>query len=141
MRAYVSCLNSGVFELTPIDGAAMAALQSMEPSTRALELLKSLEQKGGSVQNPSGYIKAALRREGVGIPPPGQVPEKDVHEPKETQFVDPFSIFRGHEWGRSDGGISTGDSNVGRCRKRSRSARWAERCGRSLSPRNEGGLA
>ena len=68
-----------------------------------------------------------MRREGVEIPPPGKVPAKVVHEPK-AEFVDPFKIFRGHEWGR--GGEWVFSRDVSRGRKRSRSVGSRERFGR-----------
>lgn len=58
-------LNKNVFVANPINDEAIAALNSLGVS-RAMELFKDIEQKGDEVQNPSGYLKAAAAREGVG---------------------------------------------------------------------------
>lgn len=56
-------LSSNVFTNGGIDDEAVAALASLG-FQRAMEICKELEQKGDQVANPSGYIKAAVRREG-----------------------------------------------------------------------------
>jgi hypothetical protein len=60
-------LNEKLFSAKPIDEDAVAAMVGMGRD-RAMELFKELEEKSGSIKNPSGYLKAAARREGFGPP-------------------------------------------------------------------------
>jgi len=55
-------LNANVFQDRHIDPEAIAAVTSLG-AARAMELFKDVEEKQGQVQNPSGYLKAAVKRE------------------------------------------------------------------------------
>ncbi|CAJ1441187.1 unnamed protein product [Effrenium voratum] len=61
-------LNHNVFQHAPLDGEAIEALGSM-PLARAFDMLKDLESKGAEVKNPSGYVKASVKREHAGLGP------------------------------------------------------------------------
>lgn len=61
----ITWLNGNVFTAAPLDQEAREAAASL-PLERALEILKDLEGKSTSVSNPSGYVKAAVRREPSG---------------------------------------------------------------------------
>eukprot|EP00913_Durusdinium_trenchii_P019553 g18380.t1 len=63
--ARITWLNGNVFTAAPLDQEAREAAASL-PLERALEILKDLEGKSTSVSNPSGYVKAAVRREPSG---------------------------------------------------------------------------
>lgn len=58
----ITWLNANVFGYAPLDEEAREAAQSV-PLDRALEILKDLEGKSSTVQNPSGYVKASINRE------------------------------------------------------------------------------
>lgn len=55
-------LNDNIFWSGAITTAAIVALSSI-PYARAMELCKDLEEKASKVQNPSGYIYAAVQNE------------------------------------------------------------------------------
>merc|ERR1712066_13442 len=55
-------LNSNVFASNPIDDNAIASMAELEYG-RAMELFKDVEEKAGEVNNPSGYLKAAVKRD------------------------------------------------------------------------------
>jgi len=63
----VTWLNSNVFPSSHIDPEAIEALASLGMN-RAFEILSEVEGKAGDVKNPSGYLKAAARREWEGGP-------------------------------------------------------------------------
>lgn len=56
-------LNANVFLDNPIDDDAVAAMVGMGIS-RAMELFKEIEEKSGTIRNPSGYLKNAAKKEG-----------------------------------------------------------------------------
>jgi len=70
-------LNKNVFASSPIDDEAVAAMAGMG-AARAMELFKEIEEKGGQVRNPSGYLKSAARKEGFGpaAEPPSTSPRQ-----------------------------------------------------------------
>lgn len=69
-------LNHNVYQQhMAINDEAVAALSSLD-FQRAMELCKELEQKGDSVKSPSGYIKAAVTREGGGMMSAGMMSGK-----------------------------------------------------------------
>jgi hypothetical protein len=59
----VQWLNEVLFSAKPIDGYAVAAMVGMGLD-RAEELFMELVEKSGSIRNPSGFLKAAARRQG-----------------------------------------------------------------------------
>eukprot|EP00930_Biecheleria_cincta_P031078 TRINITY_DN2155_c0_g1_i1.p1 TRINITY_DN2155_c0_g1~~TRINITY_DN2155_c0_g1_i1.p1 ORF type:complete len:806 (-),score=183.07 TRINITY_DN2155_c0_g1_i1:98-2284(-) len=63
----VTWLNSNVFENSHIDPEAIEAVASLGVE-RAFEMLAEVEGKASEVKNPSGYLKAAARREWEGGP-------------------------------------------------------------------------
>lgn len=79
-------LNMNVFVGRPIDDDAVGAMIGMGVG-RAMELFKDIETK--NVNNPSGYLKAAARREGLGPPgqPQQQQPQRQqVGAPRQQQM-------------------------------------------------------
>eukprot|EP00435_Cladocopium_sp_Y103_P075371 s194_g57.t1 len=58
----ITWLNANVFGYAPLDEETREAAASV-PLDRALEILKDLEGKSATVQNPSGYVKASIKRE------------------------------------------------------------------------------
>eukprot|EP00434_Breviolum_minutum_P019066 symbB.v1.2.016807.t2/scaffold1292.1/size223628/5 len=60
--ARITWLNGNVFGHAPLDQEAREAAASI-PLERAFEILKELEGKSDTVQNPSGYVKASIKRE------------------------------------------------------------------------------
>lgn len=66
-------LNRKLFQASPIDGEAVAAMKGMG-AARAMELFREVEEK--EARNPSGYLKRAAAREGFG--PPGQPPPREA---------------------------------------------------------------
>eukprot|EP00434_Breviolum_minutum_P019065 symbB.v1.2.016807.t1/scaffold1292.1/size223628/5 len=58
----ITWLNGNVFGHAPLDQEAREAAASI-PLERAFEILKELEGKSDTVQNPSGYVKASIKRE------------------------------------------------------------------------------
>eukprot|EP00446_Apocalathium_sp_SHHI-4_P054275 CAMPEP_0177374656 /NCGR_PEP_ID=MMETSP0368-20130122/44274_1 /TAXON_ID=447022 ORGANISM="Scrippsiella hangoei-like, Strain SHHI-4" /NCGR_SAMPLE_ID=MMETSP0368 /ASSEMBLY_ACC=CAM_ASM_000363 /LENGTH=360 /DNA_ID=CAMNT_0018838267 /DNA_START=16 /DNA_END=1095 /DNA_ORIENTATION=- len=76
-------LNDNVFLDKPIDADAIAAMVGMGRA-RAMELFKELQEKAGSMKNPSGYLKAAASREGFG--PPEEPPQKRQRGAEKSQL-------------------------------------------------------
>eukprot|EP00933_Yihiella_yeosuensis_P028586 TRINITY_DN22436_c0_g1_i1.p1 TRINITY_DN22436_c0_g1~~TRINITY_DN22436_c0_g1_i1.p1 ORF type:complete len:650 (+),score=184.54 TRINITY_DN22436_c0_g1_i1:72-2021(+) len=60
-------LSANVFPDRPIDDEAIGAMFGMGIA-RAFELFKDIEEKADQMRNPSGYLKAAASREGLGPP-------------------------------------------------------------------------
>ncbi|CAL1142517.1 unnamed protein product [Cladocopium goreaui] len=63
----ITWLNANVFGYAPLDQETREAAASV-PLDRTLEILKDLEGKSSTVQNPSGYVKASIKRELSGDP-------------------------------------------------------------------------
>ncbi|CAK9081209.1 unnamed protein product [Durusdinium trenchii] len=81
-----SWLNAKVFADRPIDDEALEAVKSLGIQ-RAMELFKDVEEKQEKVANPSGYLKAAVAREGSApamstYPTYRQAPSTEVEEEK-----------------------------------------------------------
>lgn len=62
IRRHCLWLNANVFWPEAVNSAAIAALRTVA-YPRAMELCKELEEKASKVQNPSGYIHAAVQNE------------------------------------------------------------------------------
>lgn len=67
LQRRITWLNANVFGYAPLDQETREAAASV-PLDRALEILKDLEGKSSTVQNPSGYVKASIKRELSGDP-------------------------------------------------------------------------
>eukprot|EP00428_Durinskia_dybowskii_P024469 CAMPEP_0170253902 /NCGR_PEP_ID=MMETSP0116_2-20130129/26795_1 /TAXON_ID=400756 /ORGANISM="Durinskia baltica, Strain CSIRO CS-38" /LENGTH=468 /DNA_ID=CAMNT_0010504893 /DNA_START=94 /DNA_END=1500 /DNA_ORIENTATION=- len=67
IRRRVAWLNARVFSANPIDDEAVGAMMGMGVY-RAMDLFKEIEEKAGTLRNPSGYLKAAATREGFAPP-------------------------------------------------------------------------
>jgi len=63
----ITWLNGNVFQDQKINDEAIGAMYSMGVA-RAFELLKEIEEKKEGMRNPSGYLIAAAKREGL-VPP------------------------------------------------------------------------
>mmetsp|Transcript_51979 Transcript_51979/g.116619 ORF Transcript_51979/g.116619 Transcript_51979/m.116619 type:complete len:650 (+) Transcript_51979:3-1952(+) len=68
LRRRITWLNANVFVDAPLDAEAIEALASLP---RAFDLLKDVESKAAEVKSPSNYVKAAARREHMGVPAGG----------------------------------------------------------------------
>lgn len=97
----VTWLNFNVFpDRPPIDEEAINAMVAMGVPA-ALEMLKSLEEKGAEIGNPSGWLKNAAKRKG--FMPLAQVPEQFLPQYGESfqeveVAVDMEKIHRRAKW-------------------------------------------